>query len=433
MLTLHIRFVNMRNCAFILMSSLPAAWLVVGCLLLLLLVVVTILFLLKSREVVTLKKQCEDLRETMRMMRYEEANLARMLHTASKKPEEPIAEFEDSESLVALAEEPTKKTFAEFQKNEESQLAEDTQTDEELRPAENEELVEKNAEEEALAEVCQEPIEISPSTNEEFEEEDTEVAAEEGDSSAESEDEQDALESDGELIEEIEASQELVEIPQPHKNPINERKPAIPTDLFAVWFAENDELEDESSVIEPSLEVAFEESKEPASEKELVEASEVEGVVVVETSGEVSMCEETSSVVCPEVDVDALSSKVKQETNSVQEVELNKEDERFCRKLERIVTTRLRNPNLNIDIIAAQFGIGRTNFYRKVRELTGMSPNDYLRKYRMERAVELLGKPDLTISEVCAQVGIPDAQYFSRVFKAYYGMSPSVYRENINQ
>ena len=116
-----------------------------------------------------------------------------------------------------------------------------------------------------------------------------------------------------------------------------------------------------------------------------------------------------------------------------QETEINKDDERFCRKLERIVTTRMRNPNLNIDIIAAQFGIGRTNFYRKVREVMGMSPNDYLRKCRMERAAELLRSTEDTIGEVCAQVGMPDAQYFSRVFKAYFGVSPSVYRETNNQ
>lgn len=130
-----------------------------------------------------------------------------------------------------------------------------------------------------------------------------------------------------------------------------------------------------------------------------------------------------AQVESPQVDVATVTEA------PAQEVELSKEDERFCRKLERIVDTRLRNPNLNIDIIAAQFGIGRTNFYRKVRELTGMSPNDYLRKCRMERAAELLRTTDLPISEVCVQVGVPDAQYFSKVFKIYFATTPSIYRE----
>lgn len=108
---------------------------------------------------------------------------------------------------------------------------------------------------------------------------------------------------------------------------------------------------------------------------------------------------------------------------------MSREDERFCHKLERTIQTRMRNPNLNVDIIASQFGLGRTNFYRKVRELTGMSPNDYLRKCRMTKAGELLQNTELSISDVCVQVGIPDAQYFSRVFKAHYGVTPSLYRE----
>ena len=108
---------------------------------------------------------------------------------------------------------------------------------------------------------------------------------------------------------------------------------------------------------------------------------------------------------------------------------LSKEDEKFCRKLERIVHTRMHNPNLNVDVIAAQFGMGRTNFYRKVREITSMSPNDYLRQCRMERASELLRTTDLSVVEICGQVGISDAQYFSRVFKSFYGAPPSAYRE----
>ena len=74
--------------------------------------------------------------------------------------------------------------------------------------------------------------------------------------------------------------------------------------------------------------------------------------------------------------------------------------------------------------------MGRTNFYRKVREQMGVSPNDYLRRCRMERAAELLRSTELPISDICAQVGVPDAQYFSKVFKVYFETTPSAYREN---
>ena len=194
---------------------------------------------------------------------------------------------------------------------------------------------------------------------------------------------------------------------QPHKQPINERRPAIPADLFAAWFAENDEnetLQEETHVVA---------SAETMEETHVEENANFEGVVVEDINSQ---------------EVLAVHEEI-QDTKSIHEIELSKDDERFCRKLERVVSTRLRNPNLNIDIIAAQFGIGRTNFYRKVRELTGMSPNDYLRKCRMERAAELLRTTDLPISEVCVQVGVPDAQYFSKVFKIYFATTPSIYRE----
>ena len=47
----------------------------------------------------------------------------------------------------------------------------------------------------------------------------------------------------------------------------------------------------------------------------------------------------------------------------------------------------------------------------------------------LERAAEKLRSTELPIADVCTQVGMPDAQYFSRVFKSYFGMPPSAYRE----
>ena len=71
----------------ILIASLPTSWMVVGCVLIVVTLIAVVLFALKAREVGALKKEVEELRDTMRMMRYEEANLSRMLHTADKHPE----------------------------------------------------------------------------------------------------------------------------------------------------------------------------------------------------------------------------------------------------------------------------------------------------------------------------------------------------------
>ena len=74
----------MMNCNLLLMASLSTMWTVVVGLLAVVTLVSIVLFLLKSREVTTLKKEVEELRDTMRMMRYEELNLSRMLHTVDK-------------------------------------------------------------------------------------------------------------------------------------------------------------------------------------------------------------------------------------------------------------------------------------------------------------------------------------------------------------
>ena len=358
----------MRISALILMSPLPAAWIAVGSLLLLLVVVMTILFLLKSREVSTLKKQCDELRDTMRMMRYEEANLARMLHTASK-PVEPIEtpEEEDVEdnvdSLEALE---SQGSLEEQQEKEQPQELQEQQEQQEQEVQEEQEIEEVEEEQEELP-----------------------------------------------VVGDIEEPQTIAL----QKQPISERRSALPVDLFSAWFAENEE-EQEQPLVASQTEVA----EQPVDVVAIQEEPATEEAV---PSEEVLPGEE--AVALPAVENEQEMVEAPQET------ELNKDDERFCRKLERIVTTRMRNPNLNIDIIAAQFGIGRTNFYRKVREVMGMSPNDYLRKCRMERAAELLRSTEDNVGEVCAQVGMPDAQYFSRVFKAYFGVSPSVYRETNNQ
>ena len=75
-------------------------------------------------------------------------------------------------------------------------------------------------------------------------------------------------------------------------------------------------------------------------------------------------------------------------------------------------------------------GVGRSIFYRKVRGVTGYSPNEYIRIMRMKKAAELLSSPEnLTVAEVSYQVGINDPFYFSKCFKLQFGVTPSVYQK----
>ena len=407
------------GCNLMLMASLPTTWLVVGIVLLVLLLVAVLLIVVKSREAYLLKKEVAELRETMLMMRYEEANLSRMLHKADKAEqiEAPTAEMlvaeVEADEVAESADEPEASEVSEAV----TELPELSGSSEDSVHSENSENSESSAYselaisqepavEESLVEVpAVEDTVIEEPVAEEYVPEEPAIEEPAAEESVAAESMTEELHVGGPIIEDPIVEQPAT--PRPRKHAINERRPAIPNDLFAAWFEEQDNQKSQEESLPEEVLV-----EQPIIEPVAADVNDVPSVVLAAESAEEPL---------PAAEADNVAS-------SVPKV-LSKEDEKFCRKLERIVHTRMHNPNLNVDVIAAQFGMGRTNFYRKVREITSMSPNDYLRQCRMERASELLRTTDLSVVEICGQVGISDAQYFSRVFKSFYGAPPSAYRE----
>lgn len=103
------------------------------------------------------------------------------------------------------------------------------------------------------------------------------------------------------------------------------------------------------------------------------------------------------------------------------------QDQMFVRRLDAVIYPRLGEQDLSVDKVAGLLRMGRTLFYRKVRGVTGYTPNDYIRVLRMKKAAELLAKGDNNVSEVAYAVGFDNPYYFSKCFKAQYGMPPSQY------
>ncbi|WP_321426386.1 two-component regulator propeller domain-containing protein [uncultured Bacteroides sp.] len=104
-------------------------------------------------------------------------------------------------------------------------------------------------------------------------------------------------------------------------------------------------------------------------------------------------------------------------------------DKEFVDKMHGILEAEITNAEFSVDDFAAQMGLGRTVFYKKVKGVTGHSPNEYLRIIRMKKAAEMLLTTSLTVSEVSYKVGINDPFYFSKCFKSQFGMAPSVYQK----
>ena len=84
---------------------------------------------------------------------------------------------------------------------------------------------------------------------------------------------------------------------------------------------------------------------------------------------------------------------------------------------------------VNIQVIADHLNIERTYLYRLFKDITGMSPQEYLLDYRIRRSCSLLKETSLPVSDIARSVGYNDALYFSRLFRQKKGRTPTAYRK----
>lgn len=89
------------------------------------------------------------------------------------------------------------------------------------------------------------------------------------------------------------------------------------------------------------------------------------------------------------------------------------------------------NPDLNVDMIASKMGLGRSQFYRKIKALTNYSPVELLRNLRLKQARELLTTTEKSISEIAYEVGFSTPAYFTRCYREAYDETPSELRDRI--
>ena len=110
-----------------------------------------------------------------------------------------------------------------------------------------------------------------------------------------------------------------------------------------------------------------------------------------------------------------------------QEPDLSPLDKKFLNKLYDYIDSNISNSELNVNLLGRELGFSRTNFYRKVKALTGATPNDFLRVYRLNRAAELIKRREFTLSEISEMAGFGTQSHFSTSFKKYFGVSPKDY------
>ncbi len=102
----------------------------------------------------------------------------------------------------------------------------------------------------------------------------------------------------------------------------------------------------------------------------------------------------------------------------------NKIDERFLDKLSKIIVGNLDDDSFNIDKLAQELNMSRTNFHRKLKGITGLTPGDFIRLVRLKKAAELLCNSEYRINEICIIVGFHSQSHFTKSFQKQFGMLP---------
>ena len=114
------------------------------------------------------------------------------------------------------------------------------------------------------------------------------------------------------------------------------------------------------------------------------------------------------------------------ETNAPQpDAPIDATEHEFLEKLKAIIFENLADADMDVDGLCKKMGMGKTNLYKKMKALTGLTLVIYVRQLRLQRAQELLKDSDMNISEIAYAVGYNDPKFFSRIFKEEFGISPS--------
>ncbi|WMN06926.1 two-component regulator propeller domain-containing protein [Marivirga arenosa] len=100
-------------------------------------------------------------------------------------------------------------------------------------------------------------------------------------------------------------------------------------------------------------------------------------------------------------------------------------DLKFIQKILLVINDNISKPELNVDFLASKIFLSRSQLYRKIKALTGVSVNEFIRNVRLERAKHLINSGDDNINEICYKVGFTSPSYFTKCFKLKFGHLPT--------
>lgn len=122
-----------------------------------------------------------------------------------------------------------------------------------------------------------------------------------------------------------------------------------------------------------------------------------------------------------------VATPMTEETGTLTDVQSHKDRHAFMEQFCEILSDRISNHELSVEDIAKEMNISRTLLFRNVKHHTGMTPNNFIRVRRLEKASELIASGKYRINEICWMVGFNTPSYFSKCFYEHYGKLPKDY------
>lgn len=109
---------------------------------------------------------------------------------------------------------------------------------------------------------------------------------------------------------------------------------------------------------------------------------------------------------------------------------LSSADQTLLDQVTEAIRCHFDNPDFDMSLLASELNMGRSKMFVRIKEITGLTPNEYTLKIKLTEALRMLQEePQFNISEISYSLGFTSPRYFSRCFKAFYGVSPQSYRK----
>lgn len=133
-----------------------------------------------------------------------------------------------------------------------------------------------------------------------------------------------------------------------------------------------------------------------------------------------------------------LAQQIAKQTKSIEPINeensiiMNKLDEEFLKKLTDFIEQNMDSDGMNIENISDKMNMSHSTFYRKIKGLTNVSANEFIRKIRLRNSLKLLVSGSCNISEAAYKCGFNNLNHYREFFKNEYGMTPSEYLKRNN-